>query len=83
MPTLVKGLSVDVLPDGDLQVEGLGRVPNPLKSLELTPDLGQLWLALWAEDQHFKPNSARIRGILLNNLNLSVAQVIQAITQGG
>lgn len=75
-----KDLKVSVMDNGDLQVEGLGVVANPLTKLDVGIDLGQLWLALWLEDQHNQPNPARVRAILLNSLNLSVQQVLQAIT---
>lgn len=77
---IVRGLDVTVADNGDLHVEGLGVIDNPLKGLDLGIDVGQLWLALWAENQHNKPDSKRVRAILLNALDLSVQKVLQAIS---
>lgn len=78
---IVNGLNVTVDSNGDLVVEGLGVVHNPLTSLDLSVDYGQLWLSIWAEGLYNKPVSARIRALLLNSLDLSVQKVIQAITK--
>ena len=79
----VRGVEVAVDEAGDLLVEGLGKIDNPLQGLELKVDIGELWLGIWAEELYLKPNAQRIRALLLNSMGLSVQQVIQAITKSG
>lgn len=79
----IRGMEVTVAEDGDLIVDGLGTVANPFKGITPQVDIGQLWLQIWAEDLHNKPNAQRIRSILLNSVNLAVAQVLQALQQSG
>ncbi len=76
----IRGMYVTVAENGDLMIEGVGVVVNPLRQLDLRVDIGQLWLGIWAEALYDKPNAQRIRALLLNSMDLSVQQVIQAIT---
>lgn len=80
----MKVLSMEVVaqPDGDLRVVGTDYViANPLKDLQVPLDMGELWLRLWAENQHNKPNSTRIRAILLNQMGLSVQSIMTALQE--
>lgn len=76
-------VTVTVLENGDLDVDGLGVIDNPLVGrVTLEPiDLGSLWFKLWAEDLHNNPNSGRVKAILLNELNISVGEILSAMRE--
>lgn len=77
------GLTVQVGSDRHLHVVGSDLViENPLLGKGLELDLGQLWAALWAEDQHNHPNPARIRALLLNAAGMAVSRVISILEEG-
>lgn len=74
------GLTVQIGEDKHLHVVGSDLViENPLLGKGLEFDLGRLWLLLWASNQHNKPDSARIRALLLNAAHVSVSRVISIL----
>lgn len=77
------GLTVSVDANKNLRVDGSDLViENPLLGKGLELDLGLLWMLLWANDQHNKPDSARIRALLLNVAGVSVSRVISILKEG-
>lgn len=76
-----RGMKLKVKANGDLETE-LGSIENPLKDVQIRGiDKGELFARLWAEDQHNKLDARRVRIILLNMLNLDVANVMAAMRE--
>jgi hypothetical protein len=76
------GIEVELGADQKLHVVGTDLViDNPLVGKGLELDLGQLWLSIWAEDQHNKLDSTRLRALLLNAAQASVGKLITLLKE--
>lgn len=79
---VIRGLNVELGDDQNLHVIGTDWViKNPLIGKGLELDLGQLWWAIWSEDQHNKLDPIRLKAMLLNSAQMSVGRLMEILKE--
>lgn len=80
----IRGISIRVLDDGNLETGDGLIIPNPFLNVQFKDPnsvefKGELWKRIWAENLYVDMKANRIRNILVNLLSLNVSTIVDVL----